>query len=555
MQLIAALAAGLALMPAAQADTAKPIGDGARTAAAIRGETIRAHLGFLADDLLEGRAPATRGGELAAKYIATQFRRLGLQPVRGGTAYLHPIPIARLTPHPFLRVLGENLTTFRPGHDFLLRSLWDDSSVAVQGEAVFVGYGIVARSYGWDDYRGADVRGKIVVVLPRTPVVDGKPLFPGRAGAEYANTARKVREAAARGAAGVLFVHVGASAPFPWERLSVSMSREQGGLVRPRSSTAFMGWIRDSAAAALLAPGTAMDVAARLGALEAIASSPTFHAIPLGRQVEARIRSAVRRQDSHNIVARLPGRGPRASEVVLIGAHYDHLGIGEPVGGDSIYNGAQDNASGTAGLLALAEAMISSRVRPERSVVFVAFGAEEPGLYGSQAFVDRPPVPLETIVAMLNMDGLNLMGPTRDILALGLGESTLGGLYRAAAEAEGLRVPGTGEAIIQELMRQDAFQRSDQFPFALGGIPSLFLWSGYDYMGREPGWGRARQSEFVTERYHRPDDELSPGHRMDGAAQQLRVAARLILDIANAPDRPRWAETSAFQPFSSWRLP
>ena len=243
-----------------------------------------------------------------------------------------------------------------------------------------------------------------------------------------------------------------------------------------------------------------------------------------------------------NVAGLLRGSGPGADEVVVIGGHYDHLGIGPAVNGDSIYNGAEDNAGGVAQLLALAEAFVKSGVRPRRSLLFLAFDAEEPGLLGAEAFVRRPTVALDRQVAMINFDAVNMYGETRDIAALGLKESTLDGTFRQAARAEHMVVPADQPDSIEAF-----FLRSDQLPFARAGIPAVFPFVGWDFVGRTPQWALDQWNQYFAERYHQPDDEMQPWFRLGGALQQVRVIARMTLDLASAEDRPRWSHKSRFR--------
>ena len=254
------------------------------------------------------------------------------------------------------------------------------------------------------------------------------------------------------------------------------------------------------------------------------------------------VRSVIRRSHTENVVARLPGRGRLAGEAILIGGHYDHLGVRAPVKGDSIYNGAEDNASGTSAVLTAAEAFVRSRTQPMRSILFMAFGAEESGLLGSQAYAERPTLPIRNLAAVLNMDVMNLYGRTRDISALGVDQSTLGAMFTTAAAAEGLRVTVDSGALIR-----GSFFRSDHFAFARKGVPALSLESGHDFRDRPAGWGEQQQEEYTANRYHQPQDELLPWFTMEGAAQQLRVILRTALAVANAPAQPRWSSGSEFR--------
>jgi Zn-dependent M28 family amino/carboxypeptidase len=297
------------------------------------------------------------------------------------------------------------------------------------------------------------------------------------------------------------------------------------------------GWLHQDAATRLFKQG-GQD----LQALSEAAARPGFKAVPLKLQLQGTVRSAIRRSETENVLGRWPGRGPLAREAVLIGGHYDHFGIGAPVDGDSIYNGAEDNASGTAGVLAAAEAFVRSGVHTSRSLVFVGFAAEESGLLGSQALATTPPFPLRDMAAILNLDVLNLYGRTRDFSALGLDQSSLGRAMGEAAAAEGLKVTTNEEALIR-----GAFFRSDHFSLARAGVPGTSLESGSDFVGRPAGWGKEQQDLYVAKRYHQPSDEVLPWFTYDGAMQQLRVTIRTAVLAGNAPTQPTWNATSEFR--------
>jgi Zn-dependent M28 family amino/carboxypeptidase len=508
----------------------------ARLAGAVRPEVYGAHLTFLADDALEGRAPATRGGDLAAKYIAAQFARLGLEPAGDDGSYFHRIPIVAHTAAPELEVALPERRALRFRDDYVLWSMRDEAEVDVSAPAVFVGYGIDAPGAAWNDFAGADVKGRIIVALVNDPGLRDSTIFRGKELTYYGRWTYKLEEAERQGAAAILLVHTTESATYPWSTVTGSWGKTQVRLAREATPLLMAGWLSEESAGRVFAAG-----GHDLQALAAQAARPGFRAVPLGVTLRARVRSTLTRSETTNVVGRLPGRGPLAAEAVLIGGHYDHLGIGLPVAGDSIYNGAQDNASGTAGVLALAEAFVVAGARPARSLLFMAFGAEESGLIGSEAFARRPTLPLRQLAAVLNVDVTNLYGRTRDIGALGSEHSSLGASFAAAARAEGLRIAEDTLARIE-----GSFFRSDHFPFAKAGVPALSLAGGLDFVDRPPGWGQAQRVAYRTERYHRPQDELFPGYSIDGALQQLRVVARLALAVADATAQPSWKPSSEF---------
>ncbi|HEU5049891.1 MAG TPA: M28 family peptidase, partial [Gemmatimonadales bacterium] len=314
-------------------------------------------------------------------------------------------------------------------------------------------------------------------------------------------------------------------------------------VARPAGALRLAGWLSTDAAAALVGSRDSLDL------LMAASARRGFRAVPLGGGANALVESRIVRSETFNVLGRLPGRGPLASEAVIIGGHYDHFGIGRPVDGDSIYNGAVDNASGTAAVLAIAEAIVDSRARPARSIVFMGFGAEESGLLGSTAYAARPTIPLRRIAALINVDGVNLAGRTRDVSALGTDHSTLGATFTRAAAAEGLVVSTSEEALLKGY-----FFRSDHFPFVRAGIPALSLQGSTDYIGKPAEFAKAQEAEYNEKRYHQPSDEVLPTFRYDGAEQVMRVVIRVALAVANAPTQPTWARTSEFREAGVRRL-
>jgi Zn-dependent M28 family amino/carboxypeptidase len=509
----------------------------ARATAALSADVLRGHLEFLADDALEGRAPGTRGGELAQKYIASQFRRLGLQPAGDSGSYYQRVPIISLTPTPTLTVTAPTAAPLTWKDDYVLWSMRNDSSVRVRGEAVFVGYGIVAPEVGWNDYAGLDSKGKIVVALVNDPGFQDSTLFRGKILTYYGRWTYKIEEARRQGAAGLLLIHTTESATYPWTTVLSGWTGPQVRLESPPASLVVAGWLQEETARRLFESGP-QD----LTALTAAAARKGFAPVPLGLTLEASVQSAIRRTETANVLGRLPGRGPLAREVVLIGGHYDHFGIGAPVDGDSIYNGAEDNASGTAAVLAAAEAFVRSGVRPGRSLLFAGFAAEESGLIGSQAFADHPPVPLRDIAAILNLDVMNLYGRTTDVSALGLEHSTLGKTFTAAAAAEGLKVTTNEDALVRGV-----YFRSDHFPLARAGVPGTSVEAGSFFVGKPPEYGKEQKAKYIAERYHQPSDEILPWFTYDGALQQLRVTVRTAVSVADAPTQPQWQPTSEFR--------
>lgn len=509
----------------------------ARLARAADAQSYRAHLEFLSHDLLEGRAPATRGGELAAAYIATQFQRIGLLPGGDSGSYFHRVPIIALTPEPVLQITGAHPGTLGFRDDYVLWSMRNEEQVNLAGETVFAGYGIVAPEWGWNDYAGLDVKGKVVLVLVNDPGLYDPAVFRGKILTYYGRWTYKIEEAERQGAAGILLIHTTESATYPWSTVTGSWTGEQVRLEQPATSLIVAGWIKDETAARLL-----QQVGLDLRSLMQQAGRSGFRAVSLPFGIETSVKSAVRRSATSNVVGRLPGRGRLAGEAVVLGGHYDHFGIRTPVNGDSIYNGAEDNASGTAAMIVAAEAFVKSGVQPLRSILFMAIGAEESGLLGSQAYAARPSVPLRDIAAMLNVDVMNLYGGTRDVAALGTDQSSLGEVFAAAARAEGLRVSVDSGALYR-----GSFFRSDHFPFVRAGVPALSIERGSEYVGHPAGWGEQQKDEYTDSRYHKPQDEVLPWFSMDGALQQIRVMLRAALAVADAPAQPTWKAGSEFR--------
>ena len=506
-----------------------------RVAAAVDSNVLRAHLEFLADDALEGRRPGTRGAELTAKYLAAQFRRLGMEPAGDSGTYYHRVPIITLTPAPSLKVAGTTELVYRD--DYVLWSMRNDSVTNARGDLVFVGYGIIAPEYGWNDYQGADVKNKIVVALVNDPGLRDSTVFRGPILTYYGRWTYKIEEARRQGASGILLVHTTESATYPWTTVQSGWTGPQVRIEEPPTSLLVAGWLSNEAATRLF-----HQAGQDLGRLMDLAATRQFNAVPLTTQLEATVRSVITRSETSNVLARLPGRGPLAREAVLITGHYDHFGVGTAVDGDSIYNGAEDNASGTAAVLAAAEAFAKSGVRTARSVVFVGFTAEESGLLGSQALVAKPTIPLSRTAAILNLDVMNLYGRTQDVSALGLDQSSLGAVFGRAAAAEGLQV-----SINKDALLHGSYFRSDHFPFARAGVPGTSIQNGEKYLGQPAGYGHEKKEEYTAKRYHQPSDEILPWFSYAGALQQLRVIVRTAVAVGNAPSQPVWNKTSEFR--------
>ncbi len=504
---------------------------------------LRAHVGFLASDLLEGRGPGTRGDALAQQYIAAQFQLLGLEPAGPGGSYLQPFELVGITGHPGTLALRspQERMELKFHEDFIAVSGVQAAEAVLEGsELVFVGYGIQAPEYGWDDFKGKDLRGKTLLVLNNDPEDDPK-LFGGRARLWYGRWDYKYEQAARVGAAGALILHTTQSAGYPWQVVQASWSGEQFEI--PAQGEAHRvqvkGWVTEEAARRVVKL-SGQD----LEALRAAAQKRDFQPVPLGLEVSARFTNQVRRRPTANVLGLLRGSDVTLSqEVVLYTAHHDHLGLREDAkpGEDAIYNGAVDNASGVAAMLEVARAFTRLPKPPARSILFAAVAAEEQGLLGSQYLAEHLPMPPGRVAANLNIDGLNIHGRTRDVTAIGLGKSSLDAPLIALAQAQGRGVKP------DQLPERGFFYRSDQYSFARLGIPAAYFSSGMDFIGQPPGWGKARREQWEAQHYHQPSDELRPDWNLSGAVEDVRLHFLLGAHVARVRPLPRWNPGDEFE--------
>ena len=530
-----AAAVTLLVVPATLSAQSKP----AITAAEIDG-----HLRFLASDLLEGRAPGTRGGRLTAEYIAAQLRSYGVEPGVNGS-YFQTVPIDVMTTQPSsvrASASGKATATLRQPEDVVL---WGGSAApqgTARGELVFVGYGASAPEYRWNDFKDVDVKGKVLLVLVNDPPASAAEptLFGGRAMTYYGRWTYKFEEAERRGAAGMLIVHRTDQAGYGWQVVVGSNSTEHRLLSRDPKlppPLGVRGWITDSAATALLRQA-GLDMAA----LRKQAESREFRPVQTGITMDLAVSSTINRVTSENVVGIVRGRDPRLSrEYVALSAHWDHLGIGTPVNGDSIYNGANDNGSGVATILAVARAAASSTPRPKRSLLFLFVTAEESGLLGSAYFAQSPTVPLSLMAAALNVDAINFLGRTRDLTMFGDTKSSLGPQLAAMIRPEGMRI------VPDEHPERGLFYRSDHFSLAKAGVPAASIDAGTDVVGRPQGWGSQQSEDYTEKRYHQPSDEYRPDLDLSGAVQIGDIVYRFARRIADAPTMPTWNADAEFR--------
>ncbi|MDH3455569.1 MAG: M28 family metallopeptidase [Gemmatimonadota bacterium] len=501
------------------------------------------HIEVLASDEFEGRGPSSPGEAKTLAYLQEEFRTLGLEPGTGDS-FLQEVPLVAITADPkaALTVRSPRRTaTYRYGSDFMAWTKRVVGGVGVRNaEVVFVGYGIDAPEYGWNDYEGVDVAGKVVLMLVNDPgfATQDTSLFDGNAMTYYGRWTYKYEEAARRGAAAAFVIHETDAAGYGWDVVSSSWSGEQFDLVRDdnnMSRVVVEGWLTGETARVMLE-----EAGEDLAVLKTAATQRGFRSKALPLRVSVDLENVIRRSISSNVVATLPG-AMRPDEYVLYMAHWDHLGRDATLQGDQIYNGALDNATGTAGLLLLAKAFVSLEERPERSVVFLAVTAEEQGLLGSAYYASYPVYPLAQTVATINMDGLNILGPMRDVTVIGLGQSELDDYLTRAAQSQSRRIRPDPEA------EKGFYFRSDHFSFAKEGVPSLYADAGIDHVEHGEEWTRERRDEYTRQRYHKPGDEFDPAWDLQGAIDDLALLFRVGAMLANERTFPNWRERSPFK--------
>jgi Zn-dependent M28 family amino/carboxypeptidase len=503
---------------------------------------LLAEVSHLAGDPMEGRGPGTAGDRAARDYLARRLEQLGCEPAFDGE-WEQPMEIVGVTSRmpdtwSFSGPDGRTLSVGF-GDEYMGGSGVQRSEITIdEAEIVFVGYGIDAPEQNWDDFKGADLRGKLVLMLNDDPDWDPE-LFAGERKLYYGRWDYKYESAARRGAAGAIIIHTTPSAGYPWIVVRTSWSGEQFEIPagdEPRLP--FRGWLTEDASRRLV----------RLGGLELddltqAARSRDFHPVSLGVSTSLRFEAEIRRTETANVAGLLPGTDPeRAREVVIFSAHHDHLGIGEPdESGDRIYNGALDNGVAMAQALGVARAISALPHRPGRSVIFLFVAAEEQGLLGSKFFTRHPPFPPGRIAANINFELGNVWGPTRDVTIFGKGKSTLEDMLERAAAEQGRTVAA------EKTVRAGWFYRSDQFSFARVGVPAIWFKSGNDFIGRPAGWGEDNYARWIEERYHRPSDEVEEDWNLEGLAQDARLAFRLGLAVAERDEMPAWYSGDEFE--------
>jgi Zn-dependent M28 family amino/carboxypeptidase len=509
------------------------------------------HIRTLSSDEFEGRGPGSKGEQLTIKYLEDQYRSSGLEPGNPDGTYLQSVSLVGITPDKGMKM---TLT----GHGRTLEPKFQDDYVAwskrvtetssIDADMVFVGYGVQAPEFQWDDFKGVDVKGKVIVVLVNDPPVpdpsdptklDSK-TFGGTAMTYYGRWTYKFEKAAELGAAGCVIIHKTDRAGYPWEVVRNSWSETQFDLATPDKNMgrlAVESWITSDFATKLFRlAGQDLDK------LIEAAARRDFKPIPLGIHAKLTIHNTLRTIDSHNVIAKITGSDPGLKNTyVIYTAHWDHFGIGPEVNGDKIYHGAVDNASGSSALLEIARAYKQLSRPPSRTVLFLSVTAEEQGTLGSKYYAEHPLYPLGRTAADINMDGLNVHGLTRDIVQIGRGSSTLDEIIEAVAKEQGRVVK------IDPEPEKGFFYRSDHFEFAKRGVPAFDPSEGVDFIGKPDGWGLEARRKFTAEYYHKPSDTIKPDWDLSGAVQDCQLFFLVGYRIANDSHMPEWKTGAEFK--------
>ena len=509
-------------------------------AMSLSASAIRAHTKYLSSDLLEGRGPGTRGDALATGYIAAQLEAYGLAPAGDDGTYFQKVSLLGLTmdaDRSALHFGNQPPLVYR--EQFAGGNQTQDGTVTLDSDVVFVGHGVVAPEYRWDDYKGLDVRGKTLIMLvDDPPATENEPdLFKGRARTYYGRWTYKFEIGTAMGAEAVILIHTDAAAGYGWPVVRNSWAGEQAYVKKAPGAhaLAFAGWMTERTARDLFkAAGQDLD------ALTKAAHSRDFRPIALGTKLQGTVTSTIRPFDTANVVARLEGSDPKLKqEAVLYSAHHDHLGIGpadESDPTDTIYNGAIDNASGVATILEIARAWSEARPRPKRSILFAFVAGEEQGLLGSEYFAQHPAIPAGRIALGINLDALSLFGETRSVTMIGVDRMDFFPVAQKVTKAMGLTI------VPDQAPEQGSYYRSDHFSLAKAGVPAFSIKQGLEIVGRPDEYGREKTKEYREKHYHQASDEFDPSWDFNSAVQVARLAISLGWEAAQAARMPMWLE-------------
>ena len=508
----------------------------------ISPDHIRWHVRYLSHDLLEGRGTGQRGGDIAAEYMATEFAEYGLKPAGDHGTYMQKVPFVGITTLPetqfsLVPQRGETMN-LKPLDDFVAYDQTQQPQSDVDADIVYVGYGIDAPEYNWDDYKGVDVRGKVLLMLVNEPPSDDPKFFKGKALTYYGRWTYKYEEAARKGAVGVLLVHQTEMASYPWEVVRNSNSGEKSFLKVEGPALKVASWIHlDVARRLASASGSDLDKMMK------DAQSRDFHPVSLGTKLKAHMVSKIRTFESNNVLAILPGSDRRvADEAVIYTAHYDHFGIRPDMPGDNIFNGADDNATGCGILLELARAFGTAVQRPRRSILFAAVTAEEQGLLGSEYLAKHSPVAVGKITLNLNYDDVKPLGAPEEVEVSGAERTTFYPVVEAMAREFRLAIRPDA------LPEAGHFYRSDHFSMARVGIPAFSINEGMKYKGHPESWGLDQERDYVEHHYHQPSDEYHPDMDFTGDSAMARFGFALGWDAASLPKLIGWQHGDEFEP-------
>ena len=517
---------------------------------AITPDGLLAHIKVLASDEFEGRAPGTKGEELSVKYISDQFKKIGLKPGNPDGTYTQEVPLAGINSEPRMSfTIGDKTIDLKYLDDFVASSARLQPEIKVdKSDVVFVGYGIVAPEYGWDDYKDVDVRGKtLLMLIGDPPIPDSKDpskldekMFKGKAMTYYGRWTYKYEIAAQKGAVAAIIVHETQPAAYPWQVVRSSWGKENFELDNPNKNmdaVSARSWITLDVAKKIVA-----DCGQDFDALKKTAIAKDFRPIALTAKANIQIKQQIREFKSHNVIGTLEGSDPKLrDEHVIYTAHWDHLGRHPELQGDQIFNGAIDNASGVASVIQIAAAFMKVNPPPKRSVLFMATTAEEARLLGAKFYAEHPLYPLEKMLADINIDGVNPWGKTHDLEDLTNGNSTLDDLLGRAAARQGRVMKPNSEP------EKGGFYRVDSFEFAKAGVPALHAARGIEIIGKPPEYGKQKRDEFVAKHYHQPSDEVDPGWDLSGAVQDVQLLFEVGYQVANGDKFPEWKAGSEFK--------
>lgn len=511
---------------------------------------IMERIRVLASDRFEGRAPGTEGERLTVDYLQNEYKKLGLAPGNPDGTYLQNVPLAGIQARAGVSFsAGGQALDFVFPRDCVISSRRYVPEVRVESsELVFVGYGVVAPEYGWDDYKDVDVRGKTILMLindpqvpdPNDPTKLDEKMFKGKAMTYYGRWTYKYEIATQKGAKAAIIVHETGPAGYPWVVVLGSFSRENFDLQTPDKNAgrvAIEGWLTVEATRKLCAA-----CGRKFEELKQEAARRDFRPVTLACKVALGVTNTLREIDSRNVIARVEGADPRLkNEYIVYTAHWDHLGRDPKLAGEQVYSGAVDNASGSAALLELAQAFRRAEPKPKRTVLFLSVTAEEKGLLGSKYYAEHPLYPLERTLANFNIDGINVWGRTRDVEVVGVGQSTLEDTLQGLAEGQGRR-------LVPEATPEKGFYfRSDHFEFAKAGVPALYIDSGVDFIGRPSGYGMQKRDYYIANDYHKPSDKIKADWDLSGAVEDIRLLFEEGNALAQGGAWPQWKAGSEFK--------